>query len=352
MATSGSFTTSSISDGSRSWYWEFSWTSSYSGNTATINWDIYVRCNSGTSGQTWVTNYGFGGYVHTTDLSFEESRYYKDARVANGTFTYEGGKTFGVVIWAKAYSSSNQVDGSQDFTLDNAITNPTVTASVLSRDLTTIGASMSVTNDGGAPIVARYIELFTDSSCNNKVGTITGASGTFTGLTQNTTYYVRAKAGNGTYVGYSTVLTTSTQSKATISSASDITHGSSLTVTYNNPSGASLKIGFNTTGGTVICAERTCTGSSYTFNFTDAELDRMYKQYGNSSTLSAYVILRTANTYYDTKTITVTLKGNQKTVHDKISGNWLRGKIWTKVSGTWRQGVIWTNVSGTWRRGI
>ena len=125
-----------------------------------------------------------------------------------------------------------------------------------------------------------------------------------------------------------------------------------LTVTYSNPSGSALKIGFNTTGGTVICAERTCTGSSYTFNFTDAELDRMYKQYGNSSTLSTYVILRTANTYYDTKSLTVTFKGNQKTIHDKVSGSWLRGKVWTKVSGSWKRAVIWTKVSGTWRRGI
>ena len=248
--------------------------------------------------------------------------------------------------------SAGTLTGSASTTIPVFIKTPTVTTSVSSRGLNSISATMTVTDNGGASIVDRYIDLFSDSACTNKVGTITGSSGTFTGLTQNTTYYVRANASNGTYRGYSTVVTTSTQSKATITNAPNINHGSSLTVTYSNPSGSALKIGFNTTGGTVICSERTCTGSSYTFNFTDSELDRMYKQYGNSSTLSTYVILRTANTYYDTKSLTVTFKGNQKTIHDKVSGSWLRGKVWTKVSGSWKRAVIWTNVSGTWRRGI
>lgn len=248
--------------------------------------------------------------------------------------------------------SAGTLTGSASTTIPVFIKTPTVTTSVSSRGLNSISATMTVTDNGGASIVDRYIELFSNSSCTTKVGTITGASGTFTNLTPNTTYYVRANASNGTYRGYSSVVTTSTYNKATITNAPNINHGSSLTVTYSNPSGASLKIALYTTGGTVLCADRTCTGSSYTFTFTDTELDKIYKQYGNSSTTSPYVILRTANTYYDTKTITITLKGNQKTIHDKISGTWRRGKAFVKVSGTWRNGVVWTKVSGTWRRGI
>jgi len=248
--------------------------------------------------------------------------------------------------------SAGTMTGSASTTIPSFIRVPTVTVSVTSRGLTTIGASMKVTDDGGHAIGDYYIELFQDAGHTTLVSRIAGTSGTFTGLSPNTTYYLMSNASNSYYRGYSSVVSATTQSKATITSASNIYHGDTLTVTYSNPSGESLKIGFNTTGGTVICAERTCTGSSYTFTFTDAELDRLYKQYGNSSSVNAYVILRTANTYYDTNSVTVTLKGNQKTMRNKVSGAWNRGKVWTKVSGTWRQGVIWTNVSGTWRRGI
>ena len=212
---------------------------------------------------------------------------------------------------------------------------------------------MSVTNNGGASITDRYIDLFSNSNCTTKVGTITGSSGTFSNLTPNTTYYVRANASNGTYRGYSTVVTTSTHNKATISNAPDINHGATLTITYSNPSSSAIQIGlFKTDGSTALAGYRNCSGTSYTFTFTDSELDTIYKAYGNNSTMSARVYLKTANSYTDYKTITITLKGNQKTIRENVSGAWKRGKIWIKVSGTWRQGVIWQNVSGTWRRGI
>ena len=324
-----------------------------SGTSAVVKYVVQVITDSYTHNEFDVTSTAWcDGQSATSTNRFP---YNTTTTVFDKEFTV--GNASGRTISASYYipidvSSVSVLEGSASLTLPTFIKTPTVTCTIGTRNLTSIGASMNVTDNGGASIVDRYIDLYTDSACTNKVATITGSSGTFTGLTQNTTYYARANASNGTYRGYSSVVTTSTQSKATITNAPNINHGHSLTVTYNNPSGSALKIGFNTTGGTVICADRTCTGSSYTFNFTDAELDRMYKQYGNSSTLSTYVILRTANTYYDTKSLTVTLKGNQKTIHDKISGTWRRGKVWVKVSGTWRQGVIWTNVSGTWRRGI
>ena len=142
--------------------------------------------------------------------------------------------------------------------------------------------------------------------------------------------------------------------KATISSAPNFNLGSSETVTYSNPSGGSIDISvYATDGNTNYAAYRTCTGSSYTFNFTDAELDKMYKAMGTGTSLTARVYLRTLATMdLDYKTVTITLKGNQKTIHEKVSGTWRRGKVWIKISGTWRQGVVWEKISGTWRRGI
>ena len=351
MATSGRVETNHVAATSRRWYWELIWNASYSGNTATVSWEIYARCENGTSGSTWVANWGFGGNVHNTGLSYG-SDFYKDAKVASGSFSLGGGQSFGVNIEAHPYSGSYTSSGSWTFTLDNKVVTPTVTCSA-SRGLNSIAASMSVTNNGGASIVDRYIDLFTNSACTNKVGTISGASGTFTGLTPNTTYYARANASNGTYRGYSSVVTVSTYDIARITSAPNIEHGNGLTVGYSNPSGASLQIGlFKTDGSTALAGYRACSGSSYTFSFTDAELDAMYRQYGNSNSFKARVYIKTAGSYLAYAEITITLKGNQKTARINISSSWRRGKSHINISGTWHKGVVWENINGTWHRCI
>lgn len=47
MATSGSFSTSQCTPVSKTWYWDLSWwVTSWSGNTATIYYEVYSRCTS------------------------------------------------------------------------------------------------------------------------------------------------------------------------------------------------------------------------------------------------------------------------------------------------------------------
>ena len=335
---------------------------STSGSTHVIGWNLY--CDTGYN--QWYSNAVRIDYVKINGTTVKSSETYSPmgnwgdnhwlaSGSTNISSTYGSEKTFTVELSGWFYDETTTT-GSASFTLPaipNPVTTPTVTASVTARGLNTISASMTVTNNGGATIVDKYIDIFSNSTCTTKVATITGASGTFSGLSPNTNYYVKANASNGTYRGYSSVVSTSTYNKATISTAPNTNHGSTLAVTYSNPSGSGLKIAVYKSGdGTVLASDRTCTGSSYTFTFSDAELDRIYKQYGTNSSFNAYVILRTADTYYDTKTFTFTLKGNQKTMREKVSGSWKRGKLWIKVSGTWRQAVIWTKVNGTWRRGI
>lgn len=352
MATNGSFSSSKVTATSKVWYWDFSWwVSSWSKNTATIKWECYSRCTTGTSGSQWVANYGFSGSIAGNDFS-SSSNFYKDVLIASGSFTISGGSSFSANLTAHPYSKSNTSSGSQTWTLDNNVTTPTVTCST-TRGLNTIGAKMTVTNNGNASIVDHYIDLFTDSDCSNKVGTIYGASGTFTGLTPNTTYYVRANASNGTYRGYSSVKKVSTYNKATISSAPAITHGSSVTITYSNPSSSSLQIGiYKTDGSTALCSYRSCSGTSYTFSFTDIELDKMYKMFGTSNSISVRVYLKTAGSYTNYKTVTVTLTGNQKTARINISNSWKRAKTWININGTWKRGTLWININGTWHRCI
>lgn len=236
MASSGSFSTNYCTPSSRTWYWDFSWwVSSWSGNTATISWSCTARCTSGTSGTTWIGNYGFGGSIAGNGIGNPGGNFVKDTWGTSGSFTLGGGTTFSADIWAHPYNSSSTSSGSGQWTLDNNVVTPSVSISLSAATETTIAASMSVTHDGYQPIKDNYIDLFTDSGCTNKVGTINGTSGTFTGLNANTTYYARANASNGYYRGYSGVSSKTTYRYPYLISASDFVIGNNVTLRIYNP---------------------------------------------------------------------------------------------------------------------
>ena len=47
MATSGSFSTSNVKPVSATWHWDLSWwVTSWNGNTATIKYEVYSRCDT------------------------------------------------------------------------------------------------------------------------------------------------------------------------------------------------------------------------------------------------------------------------------------------------------------------
>lgn len=236
MASSGSFSTNHVAATSRVWYWDFSWwVTGWNGNTASIHWQAVARCTSGNSGQRYVSNYGFGGSIAGNGIGNPGGDFVKDTWVASGDITLGGGTRFSADIWAHPYSGSYTSSGSGEWTLDNNVVTPTVTVSMGNTTETTIAVSMSVTNNGNAGIVDNYIDLFTDSGCTNKVGTITGTSGTFTGLNPNTTYYARANASNGTYRGYSGVPSKTTYKYPYCTSAPDFTIGNNVTLKFYNP---------------------------------------------------------------------------------------------------------------------
>lgn len=269
MASSGSFSTSYCTPSSKTWYWDFSWwVTSWSGNTAHIHWECYNRCTSGTSGSTWISNYGFDGSIAGHDFSSED-RFYKDDCIASGDFDLGGGTWFSVWVEAHPYRSSAESSGDESWTLDNNVTRPTVTVSMGAVTETTIAASMSVTHNGYQPIKDNYIDLFTDSGCNNKVGTINGTSGTFTGLSANTTYYARANASNGYYRGYSSVSSKKTSQWPYVSAVTtgDLTIGNQQTVSLYNPHGRNVTIYMkkdNTSGTQLYSGTTTGTSKSFT----------------------------------------------------------------------------------------
>ena len=314
MATSGSYSTSHIAATSRKWYWDVSWwISSWSGNTATINYEVYDRAETGTSGNTWVGNWGFSGSIAGNSFANVQSGdFVKDKKRAWGSFTLGGGSSFSSSLTAHPYSDSYTSSGNKSWTLDNNVVTPTVAINIESRTETTITVSTSVTNNGNAEIVDNYIDLFTDSGCTNKVGTINGTSGTFTGLTANKTYYARANAFNGTYRGYSGVLSTSTYQYPYVSAVetSDLTIGNQQKLTLYNPLNRSVDIYMkkdNTSGTTLFSKTGATTGTSYSFTPTASTL---YNSIPTSTSGSAVYYCVYSSQTVSTKSGTYKVSGN------------------------------------------
>ena len=314
MASSGSYSTSHIAATSRKWYWDVSWwISSWSGNTATINYEVYDRAETGTSGNTWVGNWGFSGSIAGNSFANVQSGdFVKDKKRAWGSFTLGGGSSFSSSLTAHPYSDSYTSSGNKSWTLDNNVVTPSVSVSIGSRTETTIAVSMSITNNGNAGIVDNFIDLFTDSGCTNKVGTISSTSGTFTGLTANKTYYARANASNGTYRGYSGVLSTSTYQYPYVSAVetSDLIIGNQQKLTLYNPLNRSVDIYMkkdNTSGTTLFSKTGATTGTSYSFTPTASTL---YNSIPTSTSGSAVYYCVYSSQTVSTKSGTYKVSGN------------------------------------------
>ena len=179
----------------------------------------------------------------------------------------------------------------------------------------------------------------------------TGA--TFSGLSPNTAYVVEVKkVGKVNGEAATATISVTTYDIARLTSYPNFNLGDSVTVNYSNPSGAAIQVGLYKDGQTALAAYRNCSGSSYTFNFTDAELDEIYKKMSENS-LDAYFYINTNNNAYrESKPIKITLTGNQKTARINVNGNWKRAKRWININGTWKRCVRWININGTWKRCI
>ena len=179
-------------------------------------------------------------------------------------------------------------------------------------------------------------------------------SPTFTGLSPNSTYVIQVekKATDSGEAGYTEIIVT-THDIAKINYYGNIYLGDTLTITYSNPSGAPIEAGvYDIYGQNAFAAYRKVSGNSYTFNFTDTELDALYKAMGKNNTLSVSVYLNTNNNQYrDFRDISVILNGNQKTAHIGKSGEIKRGKVFIDRKGI-KRGVLWRGVNGTARRCI
>lgn len=345
MATSGSFSTNQVKAGSRTWYWDFSWwVASWSGNTATINWNAHTRATSGTSGQSYVSNYGFSITVNGSTQT-PGGNFVKDNQIASGSFTLGGGNSFSASITAHPYGGSYTSSGNSSWTLDNNVVKPSVTCSIASTSETTVTLTGTVTNNGNAAITASGYQKSTNNS------TWTTCTNSVTGLNTNTKYYFRYWATNSAGTTYSSSVNTTTWKSPALTSISTsaLIAGNAQTLTLDNPhsrncsitvkdgnnntlytgstSGTSLTftitadkcrtaLGSGTSTATSANLTYTCVYSSWTTTKTGTlGINTTYKP-----TWSSNFAINTAITYADTNTTTIGITGsNQILVQGKSS---------------------------------
>lgn len=322
-------------------------------STHTLKWGIVIDGNT-------VRTYGDDGYLYPASIG-KNSSLSLDSGTIDITHDDNGSKTINFNV-SFGSSSDSYMPGSISISNSLKLTDiPRYTqihASVSSVGLNTIGVKWT-TDDNISTIQYRlnggnWVDVETEMNANNGQFTISG-------LNPNTAYDVdldakRRDSGLWSFsAGKGASFSRTTKDIARISSYNSNTNlGDSYAIKYTNPSGAKVQVGIYDTEGKGYYAEyRTVTGSSYTFEFTDAELDSMYKAMGKTNSLSAKLYINTAdNTYRESKDITIKLTGNQKTEHVKINNSWKRAKRWVNVNGTWKRAVRWVNVNGAWKRCI
>jgi hypothetical protein len=222
------------------------------------------------------------------------------------------GLTKNTTYYVRAYATNSTGTGygeNVSFTASDEISEPTVTTAV-ADDITTTTAVCggNVTYDGGDDVTARGVcwnTTGTPTISNKKTndGSGTGSfTSNITGLSPNTTYYVRAYATNskGTAYGYQINFTTQveiilpTVTTAAIDSITSTSAQSGGNVTFNGGATVTARgVCWSTSQNPAISDSHTTDGSgtgSFTSNITGLSPNTTYyvKAYATNSTGTAY----------------------------------------------------------------
>lgn len=271
---------------------------------------------------------------------------YTNDVLASGTLTINQNdtQTLTVKMHGGIYSRTDNINKEQSWSLDNIPRYAEITShNISSTSLDTITVNWSADSNCDA---VQY-----SLNGGSWIGT-SGTTYTIVGLSPNTFYRIktRVRRTDSQLWTESSEITGTTKDIAKISSIDNFNHGDSTIVNITNPSASSLSLTMKVDN--VQIQSKSVSAGNNTISFNDTELDNIYKLYGSGNTLTATFVLTTAGSYTNSKTCTITLKGNQKTVKTNINGSWKRAKVWVNVNGTWKKAVIWTNINGRWRRCI
>lgn len=329
---------------------------STSGNSSKVKYTVYCESSgSGSINAKHLKYFKINGstIINETDNVNVSSpnAYIAIASGTTGAITHnsDGTKTISFEAEIKASSYGVSAKLSDTFELTAIPRYATLSHSLRSRTVNSI--IMNWASDSTCNQVQYKIgngSWITVSSSDAKSGTYTIGS-----LSPNTAYSIttRVRRKDSQLYTSSSALSVTTYDIARLTSYPNFNLGSNVTVGYTNPSGAAIQVGLYKDGNTPIAPYRNCSGSSYTFNFTDEELDTMYKMMTGNTLIAYFYINTNNNTYRERQEIMISLTGNQKTVRANVNSSWRRGKLWIKINNVWKRAVIWKN-DGTWKRGI
>lgn len=239
---------------------------------------------------------------------------------------------------ASGSSKMGNASGSGSYKLINIPRYATVSQSLNSKTINSI--TMKWSSDSTIDYIWYSIN---NGSSWTGIDVTDGTSGTYAinGLSPNTTYNIktRVRRKDSQLTTDSSALSVATYDIAKISSASNFNLGSNASVTITNPANAtaSLQMKVNTTE---ILSKNLSTGTN-TITFTDTQLDNIYKKFTNSNFITVSYVLTTNNNpnWINSKNVTCTLTGNQKTA--KIGKNGAkRAKVFIGKNGV-KRAIVW-----------
>lgn len=322
-------------------------------NSSNVTARLYARRTNDytTTGQSW------SGYVRVgnaqTNISFDRSIAVSSSWVLMATVsTVIGHNSNGVgstIITGSITGPSgtalagNTVGRGQTVTLDTIPRYASITHSLNSTGLNNAKINWSSNSD---------CDLLQYSLNNGTWTNVNGNPYTVSGLNPNTNYKIKTRVRRRDSQLYSQTedINFTTKDIGKITSVNNFEHGNNVSLSITNPSSASLSLVMKI-GNMQIFNKNISVGTN-TISFTDTQLDIIYKLYKSSSSLTATFILTTAGIYTNSRTCTITLKGNQKTIKENVNGIYKRGKVWINVNENWKRAIIWTNINGNWKRGI
>lgn len=283
-------------------------------------------------------------------------------------YSKNGGSSWTAVGSVNSTSGNYTISGLSSNTSYSIKTRVRRKDSQLTTDSTALSVSTYAKTIPTISLSSKTVNSITvSSSCNvavsstqYRIKTASGSYGgyqtsnTFSNLAPNTSYIIEVKkVGSASGESGTATLSVTTYDIARLTTYSNFNLGDNVTIGYSNPSGSPIEVGIYDTEGRVGYATyRRATGTSYTFELTDEELDSLYKAMTTNSMQVRMYINTNNNQYRDSQVVNVILTGNQKTGHIKINNAWKRSKKWANVNGTWKRCVRWVKVDGAWKRCI
>lgn len=244
------------------------------------------------------------------------------------------------------YVRSDNIDKEQSWALD------TIPRYITSWDVQLIAELNTVKIIWKTNESCRNIKFGIDESKMNEKNVVSaGGTEVISNLSPNTEYtvYINFERNDSKlYLPKNQTYKIKTKDYAKITDAKNFIHGDGTTIQITNPASLSLNLEMKIGSNSILTKTNVVTGTN-SISFSDTELDKIYKLYGNSNSLTVTFIV-SGGGYTNSKTCTVTLAGNQKTSFLKVNNSVKRAKIFVCVNGQIKRAVAWTCQNGKIKR--